>query len=118
MELFELQENASLQQLQAAKDCAPTREGFVRLYAVELALTGQSKEFAAAMAGCSVRTIERWLSLYRMRGIDGLAIKGRSGRPRKKSKERFGAEVVPLVLDPSKAGRVSELRSQACREVR
>ena len=37
MELDQLKENASLQDLQTAKDCAPTKHGFVRLYAVDLA---------------------------------------------------------------------------------
>ena len=78
MELDRLRETVSLQELQTAKECAPTRRGFVRFYAVELVLTGQSKEIAATMASCSVRTIERWLNLYAERGIDGLAIKGRS----------------------------------------
>jgi len=104
VELDQLKTNVSLLELQTAKHCAPTRRGFVRFYAVELVLTGQSKEIAATMASCSVRTIERWLRLYEKRGIDGLAIKGRSGRPRKISKQRFGAEIVPLVLDPSMVG--------------
>ena len=104
MELDRLKENAPLQDLQTAKDCAPTKHGFVRLYAVELVLTGQGKEIAATMASRTTRTIERWLRLYEERGIDGLAIKGRSGRPRIISKERFGAEIVPLVLDPSAVG--------------
>ena len=44
MELDRLKANVSLQEVQTAKDCAPTKRGFVRPYAVELVLTGQSSK--------------------------------------------------------------------------
>ena len=97
-------ENATPEELRIAKQCAPTTEGFVRFQAIELLLAGYEKEDVAFTAGRSVRTIDRWALNYTRCGIDGVAIKKRSGRPRKISKEKFSTEIVPLVLDPSKVG--------------
>ncbi len=98
-------ENATPEELRIAKQCAPTKEGFVRFQAVELLLLeGYEKDEVARISAKSVRTIERWAQDYAIRGIDGVAIKKRSGRPRKISKEKFSTEIVPLVLDPSKVG--------------
>ena len=98
-------ENATPEELRIAKQCAPTKEGFVRFQAIELLLLeGYEKDEVARISAKSVRTIDRWALDYARRGIDGVAIKKRSGRPRKISKEKFSTEIVPLVRDPSKVG--------------
>lgn len=99
-------ENASRDELRKAKECAPTKEGFVRFQAIELLYEGYEREDVARISNRSARTIERWEQAFHDRGIDGVSIKGRSGRPRKIAKERFAAEIIPLVLNPEKAGEV------------
>lgn len=96
-------ENSTLEEIGTAQQCAPMKEGFVRFQAIELLLDGYEKEEVAGICHCSIRTIERWIAAFNARGIDGLAIKGRSGRPRRIPKEKFSEEIIPLVLDPSKA---------------
>jgi len=104
VELEGAQENATPIEVLTAQCCAPTQEGFVRFQAITLLDLGYDKQEVAEISRCSLRTLNRWIADYKASGIDGLAIKGRSGRPRKISKERFGAEIVPLVLEPSKVG--------------
>ena len=87
-----------------AKRCAPTQQGFVRFQAMELLLAGYSEEEVARISDRDERTIRRWLDLFNAGGIDGLALKGYAGQPRKIDAERFAAEYVPLVLEPARAG--------------
>jgi len=94
-------ENASAKEIAAAKSCAPTKEGFVRFQALEQISQGASKSFVAKLSNRCVRTIERWIAAFNARGIDGLALKGRPGRPRLIEAEKFAAEYVPILLDPS-----------------
>ena len=97
-------ENATSEEVATAKRCAPRQQGFIRFQALELLLQGYSQEEVARTSGRDARTIQRWLAAFNERGIDGLALKGRSGRPRKIDAEKFSAEYVPLVLEPERAG--------------
>jgi transposase len=126
VEFDDAEENATPLEVRTAQRCAPTQEGFIRFQAIKLLDLGYQKHEVAEISGRTLRTINRWIALYQARGIDGLALKGRSGRPRKISKERFGAEIVPLVLDPAQVGEthftgiklhgylVKELQVQLC----
>lgn len=79
-------------------------EGFVRFQALEQLYRGTTPKEVARLSDRSLQTIRRWIKAFNELGIDGLAIKGKSGRPRRVSKEKFAGEIVPLVLDPAKAG--------------
>lgn len=87
-----------------AKRCAPTQQGFVRFQALELLLEGYTEREVARISDRDERTIQRWLAAFNERGIDGLALKGYAGRPRKIEAEKFSAQYVPLLLDPDRAG--------------
>lgn len=99
-----VRENATAEEVAVAKRCAPTQQGFVRFQALELLLQGYSQGEVARISDRDERTVQRWLAAFNERGIDGLALKGRAGRPRKIDAQRFGAEYVPLVLEPERAG--------------
>ncbi|MCB0338945.1 MAG: helix-turn-helix domain-containing protein, partial [Bdellovibrionales bacterium] len=71
-------ENTTVDEIAVAKRCAPTQQGLVRYQALEQLYRGKSKEEVARLNDRSVRTIERWIFLFRERGIDGLALKGSS----------------------------------------
>jgi len=97
-------ENTSVEEIATAKNCAPKKEGFIRYQALELLLGGYSQEEVARISGRHVRTIRRWIGEFNRQGLDGLALRGSSGRPRKIEVEKFGAEYVPVMLEPERAG--------------
>lgn len=97
-------ENATEEEVAVAKRCAPRQGGFVRFQALEFLRSGYSEEEVARLSSRDSRTIRRWIEAFNERGIDGLALKYHSGRPRKIAGEKFKAEYVPLVLDPRCAG--------------
>jgi transposase len=99
-----LWENAGAADIAIAKHCAPTQEGFVRYQALELLREGYTREQVARISDRSPRTVRHWLQLFRDRGLDGLALKGRSGRPRKIDADKFRCEYVPLILEPERVG--------------
>lgn len=99
-------ENATAEEIATAKHCAPTKEGFVRYQALELLREGYGREEVARISNRCARTIRQWLQLFRDKGLDGVALKGRSGRPRKIAVEKFQAEYVPLILEPKRAGEL------------
>jgi transposase len=95
-------ENAKEEEISAAKRCAPTMEGFVRFLAIEQLYRGMGEKEVARLSDRSVKTIKRWIIAFNARGIDGVAIKGKSGRPRIIPKDKFAEEIIPLVLEPGK----------------
>lgn len=83
--------------------CAPTKQGFLRFQAIELLLRDYSEEEVAGITKRSLGNVQRLKYLFNARGIDGIAVRKRSGRPRKIAADRFQEEFVPILLDPSKA---------------
>ena len=98
------EENATLDEVQTAKVCAPTQEGFVRFQAIELLYRGYEEEQVAEISNRAVKTIELWKSLFNNRGLDGLTIRSGRGRARRISLEQFQTEIVPVFLDPTSVG--------------
>ena len=96
-------ENATLEQVRVAQRCAPTQEGFIRFQALEFLLRGYDESEVSKLLNFSVRTIEKWRNSFNFGGIDAVAIRGRSGRPRKISPKDFEDRVIPLLEDPSLA---------------
>ena len=74
----EIFENTTTEEIGVAKHCAPTQQGFIRYQALEQLYRSKSKKEVGELSDRSVRTIERWIFLFRERGIDGLALKGSS----------------------------------------
>ena len=101
---WDIEENAFSEELRVAKLCAPTMEGFVRFQALELLYGGYEQRDVAKISNRSLRTIQRWENGFRERGIDGVTVKQRTGRPRRIPKGRFKEEIVPLVLNPEDCG--------------
>ena len=98
------QENATIEEVLKAQRCAPTQEGFRRFQAIEFLYAGYEVDEVVELSRRSARTLRRWIAAFNSSGIDGLAIKPRSGRPRKIRKTQFAEELVPLVLDPTCVG--------------
>ena len=99
-----VRENATAKEVAVAKRCAPTQQGFVRFQAIELLLEGYSQGEVARISGRDSRTIRRWLEAFNERGLDGVALKGYAGQPRKIDAKKFEAKYVPLMLEPERAG--------------
>ena len=97
------EESGTLEEVQVAKACAPTREGSTRFHALELLLRGFDEENVAEIFDVSVRTIERWRGLFNGGGISAVAVRSKTGRPRKITPEEFQAKVSPLLQEPSQA---------------
>ena len=76
--------------------CAPTQQGFLRFQAVHLLLRGYSEEEVAEITQRSLSNVNRLKYLFNERGLDGIAVRKRSGRPRRISSDRFREEFVPL----------------------
>ena len=100
-------ENTNREELHLAKQSAPTKQGFIRYQALEFLYKGDSNHEVAERSGVKVRTIQRWIKLFNAEGLDGLALKGKSGRPRKIPIDKFQAEYLPIILDPKLAGEDS-----------
>jgi transposase len=98
-----VKENCTLKEVLVAKQCAPTQQGFIRFQAIELLLQDYAQSEVARISGRNARTIRMWLSTFNERGLDGVALKGYAGRPRKIDVEKFKAKYVPLVLEPARA---------------
>jgi len=96
-------DNATLEEVEVAMRCAPTQQGFLRLQAIHLLLRGYSEEEVSDITQRSMSNVNRLKYLFNARGIDGIAVRKRSGRPRKIAAARFQEEFVPLVLDPASA---------------
>jgi transposase-like protein len=96
-------ENCTLEEIRVAIRCAPTYEGSYRFFAFEFLYRGMSISEVADHFNKSVRTIQRWIKLFNEQGLDVIAIKGKSGRPRRIPNEVFESECVPLLLEPSMA---------------
>ena len=62
------------------------------------------QEEVARISGRGSRTVRRWVEAFNEKGLDGLALKGSSGRPRKIDAMKFAAEYIPLVLEPELGG--------------
>jgi len=95
-------ENATLEELEKAANCAPTQRSFVRMMAIKTLLMGVDFDTVAKLHARTPRTLQRWISAFNREGIDGLIEKPRSGRPRAIAEERV-PEIVDLVAHPAKA---------------
>jgi transposase len=75
-----------------------------RARVVLAALDGQLVEDIAADLRVSRNTVYLWLHRFEERGVDGLADRGRSGRPRSYPGEQVGEIVATALTDPKTLG--------------
>jgi len=99
-------ENATLEELKVAMEAAPTRRGFIRLSVIRALLLGLERSMACAMFCRSDRVVRLWIGLYNEGGIDALATKPHSGRPRKVRLQRARDLLVPVLENPKEAGQL------------
>ena len=64
----------------AAKRSGDARQAS-RILAIAMVLDGFSREEAARLCGMDRQTLRDWVHRYNKAGLDGLADRGRSGRP-------------------------------------
>ncbi len=92
-------ENRSLSEIETAANAAPMRQTRERLMAIRALLIGRQPDNVAAIFFVDKKTLERWISRFNAKGIDGVIEKPRSGRPKKIKGER-DAEIVNLMKQP------------------
>lgn len=104
MELHPNAENASEAELLAAMEAAPNKRSYIRLAAVRALLHGLPRQQVCLLYHRSDRMVRLWITNFNSGGIDALASKPRTGRPRKVLRERLQEVVVPVLEDPAAAG--------------
>lgn len=82
--------------------CAPTMEGHHVFQGIDFLFQGRSIKETARLLHVTERTVRNWVKKFNGSGVTGLAYRGKSGRPRKISIEKFQAEYLPIVLDPAR----------------
>ena len=87
-------------------DAAPNKRSYVRLAAIRALLKGFTRQQVCELFGRSERLVRLWIALFNRGGIDALASKPRSGRPRKVKLERLRDLLIPVLEEPSKAAQL------------
>lgn len=98
-------ENASDAELLVAMEAAPNKRSYRRLAAIRALLKGYTRAQGAELFGRSERMVRLWILMFNEGGIDALATKPRSGRPRKIKLQRLRDLLVPVLEDPAKAAQ-------------
>ena len=99
-------ENASEAELLVAMEAAPNKRSYRRLVVIRALCQGFSRAQVVELFGCSARVVQLWIVLFNWGGIDALASKPRTGRPRKVKLARLHGLLIPVLEDPSQAGEV------------
>jgi len=99
-------ENATVEEIEAAMEAAPNKRSYIRLGAMRLLLKGTSRAAVCGIYNRTDRMMRLWIEMFNRGGIDALASKPRSGRPRKVKLERLRDLLVPVLEEPSKAGEL------------
>lgn len=94
--------------------CCKDRRSETRLSAMHLLLVGVSFEHAVDHFHISERTLRLWISRFNESGIDGLAYRPGGRPPRRLQSEEIEEQIIPYVLDPSKAGQTHWTATKLC----
>jgi transposase len=97
-------ENASLEQIETAMDCARTQEDYKRLVVINYLYRGYARPVVEDLTRFAPSTVRKLIALFNARGIDGVVTKPRPGRPRKVPHAEFTDRVVPLLESPQEHG--------------
>lgn len=106
LEIEPNRENATLEELKVAMEASPTRRGYVRLAVMRSLLLGVERAVVCKQFCRSDRMVRLWIGLFNQGGIDALASKPRSGRPRKVRLERARDLLMPVLENPQEAGQL------------
>lgn len=86
-------------------EAAPNKRSYIRLAAIRSLLLGVDRATVCRQFCRSDRMVRLWIERFNQAGIDALASKPASGRPRKASLKRVGDLLLPVLADPSLAGQ-------------
>lgn len=95
-------EIASTDEVLTAMRCAPTQQGYEIYQGIKFLYQGYSIQETARLSEVTDRTVRIWVNKFNSEGLSGLAIRAKSGRPRRIPIDKFKAEYLPLVLNPEK----------------
>ena len=96
-------DNCTLVELEAARNCAPSKNAADRLLAIRTLGLGISFDDVCQILSVCERTLQRWIKHFNAFGVDGLLDHEKTGRPRSLTAEQRGA--LPALLDaPAQAG--------------
>lgn len=87
-------------------EAAPNKRSYVRLNAIRLLLSGQSRKAVCEIFCRTDRMVRLWIEMFNRGGIDALITKARPGRPRKVKLQRLHDLLVPVLDNPAQAGQV------------
>lgn len=96
-------ENCSLEELEVARQCAPSKNASDRMLAVKSLGLGVDFEIVCKMFVVCERTLQRWIRDFNLFGIDGLVDHERTGRPPAIAPGKK-TELTELIEAPEKAG--------------
>lgn len=99
-------ENASEAELLLAMEAAPNKRSYIRFAGIRALLKGFTRAQVADLFGRSERMVRLWVVVFNLGGIDALATKPRTGRPRKVKLEKLREVLVPVLEAPSQAGEL------------
>jgi transposase len=98
-------ENATMEEVECAIYCTPTRQASERLRAIWCLGKQVPREHVVTMSLTNETTLVEWIKAFNKAGIDGLVDKARSGRPRKIPRAQVVETVLPLLAEPERAGQ-------------
>lgn len=96
-------ENATIEELEVAMEAAPNKRSYIRLAALRALCMGMERAVVSKLYNRSDRMVRLWIECFNRGGIDALASKPRSGRPRKIKLERLADLLIPVLEDPAQA---------------
>jgi transposase len=99
-------ENATEAEVLVAMEAAPNKRSYRRLAAIRALLLGHTRAQVSVLFGRSERMVRLWILQFNAGGIDALASKPQTGRPRRVKLKRVEDLLVPVLEDPSLAGQV------------
>lgn len=97
-------ENASLEEVETAMNCARSQEDYKRLVVIEYLYRGYARSLVEELTKFAPSTVRKLVALFNARGIDGIVTKPRPGRPRNVSPSEFEQKVVPIIESPQEHG--------------
>jgi transposase len=95
-------------------DCGPDGKAFRRLNAIHLMLIGASYELVLRNSRVKERTLRLWISRFNQRGIEGLAYRPYTGRPRRMQPAQVTSDILSVVDDPSLASQTHWTLTKLC----
>lgn len=87
-------------------EASPTKRGYIRLAVIRSLLLGIDRKVVSEQFFRSDRMVRLWILMFNKGGIDALASKPRTGRPRKVKLKRAQDLLIPVLENPQSAGQL------------